>query len=155
MVLHVICSEGLELWVIHKILYAEKGSLTSGDSRHGSAGANTNVLVPAGGPSLGANAEFDASRVILDEFAVRDNEVRHFAFKAIHASYDFSDNSVQIQPDAVGGTPITWGEDEEDCDQQLHLGGLFLKPPLEKQNDNGEDLECLEIVVMNPDDEKD
>ncbi len=36
-----------------------------------------------------------------------------------------------------------------------HLGGLFLKPPLEKQNDNGEDLECLEIVVMNPDDEKD
>jgi hypothetical protein len=145
MVLHVICSEGLELWVIHKILYAEKGSLTSGDSRHGSAG----------GPPLGANAEFNANRVILDQFAVQDNKVRHFAFKAIHASYDFSDNSVQIQPDAVGGTPITWGEDEEDCDQQLHLGGLFLKPPLEKQNDNGEDLERLEIVVMNPDDEKD
>jgi hypothetical protein len=155
MVLQVICSVGLEIWVIHKILYAEKGSLTSVDSRHGSAGANTNVLVPARGPPLGANAKFDANRVILDEFALGDNKVRYFAFKAIHASYDFSDNSVQIQPDAVGATPLTRGEFEEDCDHQLHLGGLFLKPPLEKQNDNGEDLECLEIVVMNPDDEKD
>ncbi|CAM6016688.1 unnamed protein product [Sphagnum balticum] len=105
---------GLELWVIHKILYAEKGTLTSGDSRHGSAGANTNVTVPAGGPPLGANAEFDANRVIPDEFAVLYNKVRHFAFKAIHASYDFSDNSVQLPPDAVGATPITRGEDEED-----------------------------------------
>lgn len=96
MVLYVICSVGVELWVIHKILYAVKGSLTSVDSRHGSAGANTNVLVPAGGPPLGANAEFNVNRVILDEFAVRDNKVRHFAFKAIHASYDYSDNSVQI-----------------------------------------------------------
>jgi hypothetical protein len=94
MVLHFICSVGLELWVIHKILYAEKGSLTSVDSRRGSAGANTNVLVPAGGPPLGTNAEFD--RVILDEFAVQHNKVRHCAFKAIHASYDFSNNSLQI-----------------------------------------------------------
>ncbi len=40
-------------------------------------------------------------------------------------------------------------------DLQFHLGGLFLKPPAEKQDDNGEDLECFEIVVMNPDDEED
>ncbi|CAM6012254.1 unnamed protein product [Sphagnum balticum] len=60
----------------------------------------------------------------------------------------------EIQPDAVGATPITWSEDPH-FDLQLHLGAHFLKPPAEQQDDNGEDLESFEIVVMNPDDEED
>jgi hypothetical protein len=79
-------------------------------------------------------------------FAVQDNKVR--PLHTIHALYG------QIQPDAVGATPITSSEDPH-FDLQLHLGRLFLKPPAENEDDNGEDSECFEIVVMNPDDEED
>jgi hypothetical protein len=46
--------------------------------------------------------------------------------------------------------PFVRGEQESgNIDPRLDLGGLFLKPPADMHDDNGDDIECLEIVASN------
>jgi len=160
-----------ELWVIYEILQAKKVILESVDSHSGAVGADITTVVAVGGPPLGANLSMSATKKTLVEYTVPDNKMRAFGFRAIHAQYDstgefFSfrhvEEAIVAQCDSTGEffsfthveeasvLPTVRGEHKsENIDPRLDLGGLFLKPPADMHDDNGDDIECLEIVASN------
>jgi hypothetical protein len=145
---HVICSKQ-DLWVIYEILQAKKVILESVASHCGAVGADITTVVLVGGPPVGANLRISATKKTLVEYTVTDNKVRAFGFRAIHARYDSTGEFVKhVEEGSV--LPTVRGEHEsENIDPRLDLGGLFLKPPADMYDDNGEDIECLEIVASN------
>jgi len=146
-----------DLWVIYEILQAKKVILESVDLHSCAVGADVTTVVPVGGPPVGANLRKSATKKTLFEFTVPDNKVRTFGFRAIHARYDSRGEFVSFAHVEEGALPPTVrGEHEsENIDPRLDLGGLFLKPPADTQDDNGDDIECLEIVASNPAEEPD
>jgi hypothetical protein len=152
----VICSKQdlkQDLWVIYEILKAKRVSLASVDSHSGAVGADVTALSPVGGPRVGGNLNVSATKKIEFDFRVPNNKVRAFAFKAIHARYNSTGEFDSFVYQEEGPTGFRGSDDV--IDPRLDLGGLFLKPPGDIQDDNGEDLECLEIVVKNLGDELD
>ncbi|CAK9874314.1 unnamed protein product [Sphagnum jensenii] len=127
MELRVICSMQ-DLWVIYDLLKAKRVILESVDSHSGAVGADITTVVPIGRPAVGANRMMSATKKTLFECTVPDNNVRAFGFRAIHARGQ---------------------QQSENIDRQLDLGGLLLKPPADMQDDNGDDIECFEIVASN------
>ncbi|CAK9258326.1 unnamed protein product [Sphagnum jensenii] len=146
-----------DLWVIYEILKAKKVSLASADSHSGAVGADVTALLPVGGPPVRGNLSVSATKKTEFKFTVPNNKVRAFGFRAIHAQYDSTGELISFVHNE--GSPI--GLQRRDppvsmnSDPRLDFGGLFLKPPGDIQDDNGEDLECLEIVVNNLGDELD
>ncbi|CAM6042274.1 unnamed protein product [Sphagnum compactum] len=145
-----------DLWVIYEILQAKKVILESVDSHCGAVGADITAVVPVGGPPVGANLRMSATKKTLVEYTVANNKVRTFGFRAIHARYDSTGEFVSFVHDekwsAVqwSAVPTVRGEQEsENIDPRLDLGALFLKPPADMHDDNGDDIECLEIVASN------
>jgi len=138
-----------DLWVIYEILQAKKVILKSVDSHSGAVGADVTTAVPVGVPPVAANLRMSATQNTLFEFTVPDNKVRAFGLRAIHARYDSTGEFVKhVEEGSV--LPTVRGEHEsENIDPRLDLGGLFLKPPADMYDDNGEDIECLEIVASN------
>jgi len=141
MELRVICSMQ-DLWVIYEVLQAKKVILGSVDSHSGAVGANITAVVPVGGPPVGANLRMSATKKTLFEYTVLDNEASAFGFRAIHARYDSTGEFFSFGHVEEGSTlPTVWGEQEsKNIDQRLDLGGLFLKPPVDMHNDDGDDI---------------
>ncbi|CAM6008636.1 unnamed protein product [Sphagnum balticum] len=141
----VICSKQ-NLWVIYEILQAKKVILESFDSHYGAKGADITTVVPVGGPPVGANLRMSATKKTLFEYTVPDNKARAFGFRAIHARYDSTGEFVSfVHDEEWSAIPTVWGEHKsKNTDPRLDLGGLFL-PPADMHNDNGDDIECLEI----------
>jgi len=137
--------------VIYEILQAKKVILESVDSHSGSVGADIKAVVPVGGPPMGANLSMSATKETLFECTVPDNKVRAFGFRAIHAQYDSTGEFFSfVHVEKGSAIPTVRGEQQsENIDPRRDLVGLFLKPPAEMQDDNGDDIECLEIVASN------
>ncbi len=156
MELRVICSMQ-DLWVIYEILKAKRVILESVDSHSGAVGADITTVVPIGRPAVGANRIMSATKKTLFESTVPNNKVRAFGFRAIHARYDSTGDFFSFGHGEEGSAiPTVRGEQEsENIDRQLDLGGLLLKPPADMQDDNGDDIECLEIVASNLGEEPD
>jgi hypothetical protein len=155
MELHVICSMQ-DLWVIYEILQAKNVILESVDSHSGAVGADITTVVPVGGPPVGANLRMLATKKTLVEYTVPDNKVRTFGFRAIHARYDSTGeffSFVHGEGRHLGSEFLLQSllsvEKSKNIDSRLDLGGLFLKPSADMHNDNGDDIECLEIVARN------
>ncbi len=149
MELRVICSMQ-DLWVIYEILTAKKVILESVDSHSGAVGANITPVVPVGGPPVEANLSMLATKKTLFESIVPNNKVRDFGFRAIHAWYYSTGEFFSFVHVGWSAIPTVWGEHEsKNIDPRLDLGGLFLKPPADMHDDNGDDIECLKIVASN------
>ncbi|CAK9209350.1 unnamed protein product [Sphagnum troendelagicum] len=140
-----------DLWVIYEILHAEKVILESVDSHSGAVGTDITPVVPVGGPAVGANLRMSATRETLLDCTAPDNKVRAFGFRAIHARFDSTGKFVSFGHVEEGSaTPTVRGQHKSKyIDPRLDLGGLFLKPPADMWDDNGDDIECLEIVASN------
>ncbi|CAK9855501.1 unnamed protein product [Sphagnum jensenii] len=138
-----------ELWVIYEILQAKKVILESVGSHSGAVGADITTVVAVGGPPLGANLGMSATNETLVEYTVPDNKVRAFGFRAIHAQYDSTGEFVSFRHVEEALLTVRGEHKSENIDPRLDLGGLFLKPPADMQDDNGDDIECLEIVASN------
>jgi hypothetical protein len=149
MELHVICSVQ-DLWVIYEILKAKKVSLALVDSHSGAVGADVTALSPVGGPPVGGNLSVSATKKTEFKFTVPNNKVRTFGFRAIHAQYDSTGDlsSFVHKEESPIGLQRRAAIVSENSNPRLDFEGLFLKPPGDIQDDNGEDLECLEIVVI-------
>jgi hypothetical protein len=83
----------------------------------------------------------------LFEYTVPDNKARAFGFRAIHARYDSTGEFFSFgHVEEWSALPTVQGEHEsKNTDPPLDLGGLFLKPPADVHDDDGDDIECLEI----------
>ncbi len=150
MELRVICSMQ-DLWVIYEILKAKRVILESVDSHSGAVGADIPAVVPVGGPPVGANLRMSATTQTLFEWTVPDNNVRAFGFRAIHARYDSTGEFFSfVHVEKRSAIPAVRGQQQsENIDPRRDLVGLFLKPPADMQDDNGDDIECSEIVASN------
>jgi len=133
-----------DLWVISEVLQAKKVILESVDSH---SGADITAVVPVGGPPVGANLRMSATKKTSFQYTVPDNMARAFGFRAIHARYDTTGEFFSFAHVEEGSAlPTVRGEQEcENIDPRLDLRGLFLKPPVDMHNDDGDDIECLEI----------
>jgi len=140
-----------DLSVIYEILKAKKVILESVHSHSGALGADITTVVPVGGPPVGANLSMSATKKTFFESTVQNNKVRAFGFRAIHARYYSTGEFFSFGQDEEGSAiPTVQGEHEsKNIDPRLDLGGLFLKPPPHMHDDNGDDIECLEIVASN------
>jgi hypothetical protein len=120
-----------DLWLIYEILKAKKVILESVDSHSGAVGGDITIVVPVGGPPVGANLSMSATKKTLFESTVPNNKVRAFGFRAIHAQYYSTGEFFSFGQDEEGSAiPTVWGEYEsKNIDLRLDLGGLFLKPP--------------------------
>jgi len=156
MELHVICSVQ-DLRVIYEILKAKQVSLTSVDSHSGAVGADVTALSPVGGPPVGGNFSVSATKKTEFKFTVPNNKVRAVGFRVIHAQYDSTGEVISFVHNEGKAMRLHRRATlvSKNSDPRLDLEGLFLKPPGDIQDDNGEDLECLEIVVSNLGDELD
>jgi hypothetical protein len=157
--LFVIMCSVRELWVTYEILYARKVTVELVHSNHGSVGASTNVLLAAGGPPVRATLGASAEREIVFQSTVSDDKGTPFALRVLHVLYNSAGELFEIEPHTrFNATLITRSNNGEQdiIAPQFHLGGLFLKPPGEKQGESSEeDLVCLDIVGSSPDDEED
>jgi hypothetical protein len=92
-----------------------------------------------------------ATKETLFESTVPKNKVRAFGLRAIHARYHSTGEFFSFGHDEEGSAiPTVRGEQEgKNIDRQLDLGGLLLKPPADMHDDNGDDIERLEIVASN------
>jgi len=138
-----------DLWVIYEILKAKEVRLASVNSHSGAVGADVTALSPVGGPPVGGNLSVSATRRTEFKFTVPNNNVRAFGFRAIHAQYDSTGDFFSFVNNERGAIGVRGSDGDFDIDPRLDLGGLFLKSPGDIQDDDGEDLECLEIVVSN------
>ncbi|CAK9860765.1 unnamed protein product [Sphagnum jensenii] len=134
-----------DLWVVYEILKAKKVSLASVDSNSGAVGADVTALSPVGGPPVGGNLSVSATKKTEFKFTVPNNKVRAFGFRAIHAQYNSAGKFLSFVHNEGGAMGVRGSDDEIDIDPRLDLGGLFLKSPGDIQDDDGEDLECLEV----------
>jgi hypothetical protein len=133
--------------VIYEVLQAKKVILESVDSHSGAVGADITAVVPVGGPLVGANLRMLATKKTLFENTVPDNKARAFGFRAIHDRYDSTGEFFSFgHVEEWSALPTVQGEHEsKNIDPPLDLGGLFLKPPADMYDDDGDDIECLEI----------
>jgi hypothetical protein len=155
MELPVICSMQ-NLWVIYEILQAKNVILESVASHSGAVGADITTVVPVGGPPVGANLRMSATKKTLVEYTVPDNKVRAFGFRAIHALYNSTGEFFSFEHGAARYFSLDSAfhklesiQESKTIDPRLDLGGLFLKPPADMHDNNGDDIECLEIVASN------
>jgi hypothetical protein len=98
-----------------------------------------------------------ATKKTLFESTVPNNKVRAFGLRAIHAPYYSTGEFFSFGHDEeASAIPTVRGEQEsKNIDRQLDLGGLLLKPPADMQDDDVDDIECLEIVASNLGEEPD
>ncbi|CAK9271499.1 unnamed protein product [Sphagnum jensenii] len=149
-VLHFFGESKQDLWVIYEILQAKKVILEPVDSHSGAVGADVTTVVPVGGPPVGANLRMSTTGRGLFEFTVPDNKVRAFGFRAIHARYDSTGEfSSFVHVEKWSHPTVRGPQQSENIDPRRDLVDLFLKPPADMQDDNGDDIECLEIVASN------
>jgi len=98
-----------------------------------------------------------ATKKTLFESTIPNNKARAFGLRAIHAPYYSTSEFFSFGHDEeVSAIPTVRGEHEsKNIDSQLDLGGLLLKPPVDMQDDDADDIECLEIVASNLGEEPD
>ncbi len=100
-----------------------------------------------------STGEFFSFRHVEKAIQAQCGELFSFihAEEAIHAQCDSTGEFFSFRHvEEASVLPTVRGEHKsENIDPRLDLGGLFLKPPADMHDDNGDDIECLEIVASN------
>ena len=129
-----------ELWIVYEIKSTD--SAAAGAGLRANLGPNCILTGPGGNLRV-----TQTTAGILEANAAEQEPKFMFAFRTMCFQFDAKGDVVDHEIDAGKATPFYCsGEDETvNEDARVQLGGLFLHPPTDDDNDAETELEWLEI----------